>query len=89
MTTFKALMAATAVLAASSVASAEQLAERVDRPIQTVSSVMQSVESRSDYGRYMAVHYDRGNRAYAVLYATKDGAPKLVVIDAVTGKETR
>ena len=87
--TIKALMTAAAVLAASSAASAEQLAERVDRPFTTVSSVMQRVEARGDYASHAAIHYDREDRSYQVLYTAKDGSPKLVVIDAVTGNEKR
>ena len=87
MTKFKALWTAAAVLAASSAASAEQLAERVARPIESVSSVVKRVEARDDFGAYSAIHYNRQTRAYEVLYRAKDGSPRLLVIDAVTGKE--
>jgi hypothetical protein len=89
MMKFKALATAAAVLAASSAASAEQLAERVDRPFETVSSVVQRVESRDDYASHAAIHYNRDSRTYQVLYTAKDGSPKLVVIDATTGEEKR
>lgn len=87
MTKFKALWMAAAVLAASSAASAEQLAERVVGPIETVSSVVKRIEARSDFGAYSAMHYNRQTKAYEVIYKTKDGSPRLVIIDAVTGKE--
>ena len=87
MTKFKALWTAAAVLAASSAASAEQLAERVVGPIETVSSVVKRVEARNDFGAFSAIHYDRQTKAYEVLYKAKDGSSRLVTIDAVTGKE--
>ena len=87
MRKFPALLAAAAVLAASTAASAEQLAERVDRPITSVSSVVRHVEERPDFGAYSSVRYNPQTRAYIVFYTTKDGASEMVVIDAITGRE--
>lgn len=87
MRKYPAWLAAAAVLAASTAASAEQLAERVDRPIESVSSVVRHVEARADFGSYSGVHYNPQAHAYVVFYTAKDGTPQLVVIDALTGKE--
>jgi uncharacterized iron-regulated membrane protein len=87
MTKFKALLTAAAVLAVSAAASAEELAARVDRPIESVTNVVKRVEARDDYAAYSAIHYNRAARSYEVRYTAKDGSPKLLIIDAVTGEE--
>jgi len=87
MRKYPAWLAAAAVLAASTAASAEQLAERVDRPIASVSSVMRHVEERTDFGTYSSIRYNPAARSYVVYYTAKDGTPEMVVIDAITGRE--
>ena len=84
---FKALWMAAAVLLATSAASAEQLAARVDGPIESVSNVVERIEARNDFGAYASVHYNLKTRSYEVRYTAKDGTPRHVVIDARTGKE--
>jgi len=89
MTVLKALLTASAIaLVASTAASAEQLAERVDRPLQSVSGVINRVEARADFGAFSAIHYDRAKRSYEILYTAKNGTPKLLIINAVTGDVT-
>ncbi len=86
MTKWKTALLGLAAVAATSAASAEQLAARTERPIVPVSRVIGTVEARTDYGDFSAVHYNRDVRAYEIRYVTKDGSTKLIVIDAVTGK---
>lgn len=87
MRKFPAWLAAAAVLAASTAASAEQLAERVDRPITSVSSVVRHIEERADFGAYSSIRYNPQTRSYIVFYTAKNGASEMVVIDAITGQE--
>lgn len=87
MKKYPAWLAAAAVLAASTAASAEELAERVERPISSVSSAVKQVEAREDFGAYTSVHYNPQTRSYVVFYTTKSGATEMVIIDAVTGAE--
>ena len=87
MKKYPAWLAAAAVLAASTGASAEQLAERVDRPITSVSSVVRHVEERADFGAYSSIRFNPQTRTYVVFYTTKSGASEIVVIDAITGQE--
>ena len=80
-----------AAIVAASAASAqqEQLAARTERPIMPVSRVIGVIEAQSDFSDYKAVHYNRASRSFEVLYGDKDGAPKLMVIDAVDGDVRR
>lgn len=87
MRKYSAWLAAAAVLAASTAASAEQLAERVDRPIAAVSSVVKQVEERADFGAYSSVRYNPVAHSYVVYYTAKNGTPEMVVIDAITSQE--
>ena len=89
MTKWTAGAVAIAAIAAASAASAEQLASRSEGTIVPVSRVLKLVESQNDFGDYQAMHYDRAIRSYEVLYADKDGRPKLMVVNAVTGKIER
>ena len=83
MTKWTAGAVAVAAIVAASAASAEQLAARTERPIMPVSRVIGVIEAQSDFSDYKAVHYNRASRSFEVLYGDKDGAPKLMVIDAV------
>lgn len=89
MTKWTAGVIAVAAIAAASAASAEQLAARSERPILPVSRVVAVIEAQSDFGAYKAMHYNAKSRAFEVLYGAKDGTPKLMVVDAVTGKVER
>ncbi len=81
---------AVAAIAAVSAASAEQLAARNSGSILPVTRVIERVEAQPDFGAYQAMHYDRSSRSYAVLYRAKDGgAPRLMLVDAVTGRVSR
>ena len=89
MTKWTAGAVALAAIAAVSAASAEQLAAREEGTIKPVSRVVQEVEAQHDFGAYKAMHYNRQARTFEVLYGTKDGTPKLVVVNAMTGKIER
>lgn len=81
-------MALAAILAASA-ASAEQLAARTGGSILPVTRILKQVEAHPDFGAFQAMHYDRSARAFSVLYATKEGKPAFMIVDARTGEVKR
>lgn len=89
MTKWTAGAVAMAAIAAASAASAEQLAARTEGSILPVSQVIEKIEARHDFGAYHAMHYNRDSRSYEVLYWATDGKPKLMIVDAVTGRVSR
>jgi len=89
MTKLKTLLATVAAVLVSFAASAEELAARTDRPVTPVSQILRSVETRPDYESHASLRYNPQDHVYLVLYNTKDGDSKLVIVDAFTGQETQ
>lgn len=88
MTKLKTLLATAAAVLVSFAASAEELAARTDRPVTPVSEILRSIEARPDYESQASLHYNPQDHRYVVLYNTKDGDSKLLIVDAYTGRET-
>ena len=80
-----ALLGLAAVAAVSAEAAAEPAA-RTERPIVPVSQIIDALQTRKDFGKLLAMHYDLGTHAYWVMYTRKDGLMKTVVIDAMSGR---
>jgi len=89
MTKLKTLLAAAAAVLVSFTASAEELAARTDRPVTPVSEILRSIETRPDYESQVELRYNPRDHVYLVLYNTKDGDSKLLIVDAFTGQETQ
>ena len=81
------LFTAAMLLAATSAAAGEQLAAREVMPVKSVSSIVQKIETRSDFASESSIRYNAQARTYVVSYTTTDGDLKMLILDAVTGEE--
>jgi len=74
------------VLAIASPAAAQDRLVADDRVV-ALSSAYEAVRDLPDYGTFVSVHCDPQNHIYDFVYATKDGAERLVAISDLTGRE--
>jgi hypothetical protein len=86
MRKWKTALLGLAAVAAVSAEAAADTAARTDRPIVPVSRIINEVQTRDDFGKLSAMHYDLRTHAYWIMYTRKDGLTKTVVIDAMSGR---